>query len=302
MANYILIIFCISAGFIASKKGHLPPDAYKATNFFVVYFGIPALMLRYMPSVRWSSELLVVSLAPLVIWSGAWLFALAYSKIFKVDKATRAVLTVACGLENTMFFGYPLVTTFYGLNAVSTLMLFDLTNTMLFCILGIATVLKAASSEKVKLTNLAKRIFFFPGFTVCLLVLILSPFFDFSVLNPFLDLIVPAIAPLALFSIGLQFNFKDVGHTMGHLCAGLTYKLLLAPAIILLICWQLGVKESISGVNVLLAGTPSHILACLLAGQFNLNPRLCAMMVAFGIPMALISEPLWHLLTQYLLL
>ena len=303
MANFIFIFFCLGAGFIAARSGALPRDSFKAVNAWVVYFGLPALAIRYIPTISWSLEMLVPALTPVVAWCGAWVFVQIYGKLRPIGPDTRAVMLVGCGLGNTGFFGYPIVIAFFGTDALSTALVSDIVTVTLFCTLGIATVLKAANQSAGGHTGfgaLAKKMFTFPVFTTSLIVLPLSLVLDISAINPFVDLIVPTVAPLALFSIGLQFDFKDSGESMGHVMAGMLYRLIISPALVLLLALALGARGDTAMISVFEAGTPTHVVVCVTASQFNLNPRLCALMVALTIVGALIVLPGWYYVMQFI--
>lgn len=303
MVNFIFIFFCLGAGFIAARSGTLPRDSFKAVNAWVVYFGLPAIALRYIPTITWSLEMLVPALTPVLAWVGAWVFVSIYGKIRPLTPDTRTVMLVGCGLGNTGFFGYPMVIAFFGTDALSTALVPDIVTVTLFCTLGIATVLKAANQSaggQTSLAALAKKMFTFPVFTTSLVVLPLSQVANLSFIYPFADLIVPTVAPLALFSIGLQFDFKDSGESMGHVMAGMLYRLIIAPALVVLLALALGAKGDIAMISVFQAGTPTHVVVCVTASQFNLNPRLCALMVALTIIGALVVLPGWYYLMQFI--
>ena len=85
-----------------------------------------------------------------------------------------------------------------------------------------------------------------------------------------------------------------------HMVVGLVYKLLLAPFIVLVLALFLGAKGNVGMVSVFLAATPSHILVSLLASQYGMNPKLCALMVSISIIGALILMPLYSLILPYL--
>ncbi|MDR2892816.1 MAG: AEC family transporter [Deltaproteobacteria bacterium] len=310
MAGFILIVFCISAGLIVSRRGILPENSYKAINFWVLNFGMPALVIRYLSVVRWEFDLLLPALGPLLAWVGAWLFVKICHRLHPMDRETRTVLLVATGLGNTAFFGYPAVTAFYGPPGMTEAVVYDMVTVAVFCICGVGSILKAASTvedknsqrEQLDYRRLVRQVFTFPSFVAALVVTATSPFVDYSFIFPFLDLIVPTISPLALFSIGLQFNFKDKSRGAGLMPVfmGLGYKLLLSPLLMLLLAFAMGATGDIGKVSVFMAGMPSHVLVCITASQFNLNPKLCAMLVAISIAGALLSLPVWYFILNLL--
>ena len=136
--------------------------------------------------------------------------------------------------------------------------------------------------------------FTFPVFTTSLIVLARALVLDVSPIHPFVALFVPTVASLALFSIGLQFDFKDSGESMGHVMAGILYRLIISPALVLLLALALGARGDTAMISVFEAGTPTHVVVCVTASQLNLNPRLCALLVALTIVGAPIVLPGWY--------
>lgn len=298
MENFALVFTCIGLGFVIRRFSSLPDDAYKAINAWVLYVAIPALSLRYIPEIPWSGEMILPVLGPVCIWCGAWLYVGAYSRRKKLDESTRVALLISCGLGNTAFLGFPLITAFYGVGALSVAIVFDLGTFILFCTVAVATVLNAAGTAggRVPPSALLKRVFTFPSFIACIFALVVPNFIDISPLNPFLDKLVATVSPMALFSIGLQLQFKDSGKSIGHIGVGLFYKLIICPAMILVLALLMGASGEIARVSVIEAGMAPHITASLLASQFNQNPRLCGLMVGIGILCALVTTPLlWQL-------
>lgn len=298
MENFALVLVCIGLGYAVRRGTSLPQDSYKAINAWVLYVAIPALSLRYISAIDWSPEMLLPLLWPLVTWCGAWLYVGAYVKRKKLDNQTRVALLVACGMGNTAFLGFPLITAFYGEDALSIAAICDFGTFIVFCTLAVATVLNSAGGgRKVKISDLAKRMLTFPAFLSALAAILLPRFLDISPLYHFLDMFVATVSPLSLFSIGMQLQFQDCGKSMGHVATGLFYKLVISPLVVLLIALALGAKGQVAQVSVVEAGMAPHITASLLASQFDQNPRLCGLMVGVGIFCALgTTSILWYLL------
>ncbi|MDR2051456.1 MAG: AEC family transporter [Deltaproteobacteria bacterium] len=302
MENIVLIFLCIAAGFLLRRLTPLPPDSYKAVNVWVLYVALPAMSLRYLPGVIWNTEMLLPVLGPFLLWGLAWVYAAIYARLKKIDKATRLVMLISCGLGNTGFLGFPLVSAFYGPEGMSIAIVFDMGVFILFCTVGVAAVLKTAgqgSGEKVKITYLLKRMIFFPAFLGCVSGLILPHFLDISPLYPLLDLFVPTVAPLGLFALGLQLEFKEYGRSAEHIAFALLYKLILSPLLVLGLSLLMGAKGLAAQVSVMQAGVGAHVTISLMASQFNQNPRLCGLMVGTSIACALVTVPLLYSMLKF---
>ncbi|MPN52200.1 hypothetical protein SDC9_199856 [bioreactor metagenome] len=113
-------------------------------------------------------------------------------------------------------------------------------------------------------------------------------------MNEFLDKILSTLSPLALFSIGLQLKFGEWRAESKNLLVGLSYKLIVAPLIIFIFVMLTHSTGYFSKVIVFEASMPSHITASLLASQFELNPRLCNLMVGIGIIASFLTSTIWY--------
>jgi len=302
VTHFILIFICISAGIVLSRLRLLPVDAHKGVNAWVINIALPALALRYVPEIEWSSKILLPLIGPLIVWAGAWLYVRVYDRKKQLPPGSRTALQMTSGLGNTAFLGFPMISAFFGESEIHHAVVFDQMTFLIFSSLGVITVLRASSenTETLNLTFFVKKILRFPPFLGCVLALILSRFLDFNTVNPLLDKLVATMSPMALFSIGLQLKFGAIKQELKLISAGLIYKLLLAPILILLLAFILKSSGSIAKISVFEAAMSSHITASLLTGQQGLNPRYCSLVVGVGIITGFITATGWYFLLEYL--
>src|SRR5262249_34961473 len=104
------------------------------------------------------------------------------------------------------------------------------------------------------------------------------------------------LTPLALFSVGLQFRFGDLAHHAPRVAAGLSWKLLLAPLLVLVTAQLLGHHGLVATVAVLQCAMAPMISAGILAEQHGLDPPLANTTVGIGILVSLLSVPVWNVL------
>jgi len=302
VTHFFLIIICISAGILLSRLRLLPTDAHKGVNAWVINIALPALSLRFVPEIQWDGQLLLPMIGPLLVWGGAWLFVQLYDRRKQLSIGSRTALLVTCGLGNTAFLGFPMVAAFYGESEIHHAVVFDQITFLLFSTLGIITVLRASSenTEALKFTAILKKVLSFPPFVGCLIALLFSRYIDFSPINPLLDKLVATVSPMALFSIGLQLKFGAIRQELKLISAGLLYKLLLAPCLILLLAFLFNTSGNPAKISVFEAAMSSHITISLLAGQQGLNPRYCSLIVGVGIVTGFITAAGWYFLLEYL--
>ena len=285
-----------------SKLRLLPTDAYKSINAWVLYIALPALSLRFVPEIEWNIKLLISVLGPIAVWVGAWLFVQIYDRKKKLSVGARTALLVTCGLGNTAFIGFPMVAAYYGETEIHYAVVFDQITFILFATVGVITVLRASTEkgQNIGIGMVLKKVFRFPPFLACLTALILPQFIDISVANPLLDKLVATMSPMALFSIGLQLKLGALKEERQLLSAGLFYKLILAPVIVLGLVILLQTSGNLAKISVFQAGMSSHITVSLMASQYNLQPKYCSLVVGLGILAGFVTSTIWYFILQYI--
>jgi predicted permease len=271
----------------------VPRDSYKGINVWLLNVALPALALRYVPEIEWGFGTIIPAISPIIVWIGANLFIGIYAKKARIDRATKTALIVSCGLGNTAFLGFPMISAFFGEENIQYAIVFDQMTFILFSTMAVSLVLKTLSGGKISPFFIVKKIFLFPTFLATITALIVSPFLDYSIINPFLEKILATLSPLALFSIGMQMKFGNWHSELRNIIVSLSYKLLLAPLIIFAIVKFSGLDGMTGNITVFEAAMPAHISASLLASQYELNPQLCNLIVGVGIIVSFVSSAIW---------
>ena len=110
------------------------------------------------------------------------------------------------------------------------------------------------------------------------------------------------LAPLALLSVGLQLRFDALSKQAGALTLGLSYKLVICPALVLIVLRLVDANFDVTtSVTVIEAAMPPMIGAGVVAAQAKLDAPLVSTMIGIGIPIGLSTAPAWHWLFLYLL-
>ncbi|MDR0763355.1 MAG: AEC family transporter [Bacteroidales bacterium] len=331
MSNFAVIIICLIAGILLARFKVVGEQGVKGVNAWVFYVALPALSLRYVPEMEWSREMLFPALSPIVMLAGAWCFVRLMDilrlrfKGGRFDIGTRTALFVTIALSNTGFIGIPMTAAFFGESNVQYAVLNDQITFLLFSTVALVAIMRAASIQqsanaintsaaaagtalqntatatqnpRISLAAIIKKTTTFPPFIAFITALILPYFVDISIANPVLDKLMVTMSPMAVFSIGLQLRLGALSENRGLVTAGLIYKLLLAPLLILGFALLFGAKDNGAQVSIFEASMSSHITVSLLASQYGLNPRLCSLIVGAGIIAGFITSSLWAMVLK----
>lgn len=300
MANFILIALCMIAGILFRRSGTLPKDAHKGINAWLIYIALPAVSFKYLPNIRWSNDLLVPALSPVVIWLCSWLYITLYSKTQKsMSRATQGGLKLVAGLSNTSFVGFPLIMAYFSEKELGIGIICDQVTFTLLSTIGIIVAIRSSQNQKLTAKVVLKKVLTFPPLIGCVAALTIPRYIDVSTLNPLFDKLAGTVGPLALFSIGLQLKFAGWRGELRHIAFTLFYKLMLAPLLIFGIIILLGLKGIIPQISIFEAAMPTLLTSGIIADQYNLNPKLANLVVGLGICLSMITTGIWYLIIKW---
>jgi predicted permease len=300
MNNYVLLGACFLLGILLRRSGRLPPNAAAALNGFVVHISLPALTLTYVHGLKLDASLILPALMAWVMFGiGCGFFWLA-ARAFGFSRATTGGLMLTGGLANTSFIGLPMIDTFYGPQFLGLGILIDqLGSYFVLSTLGILVASLYSSGESIHAKAVIRKIVLFVPFQAFVLALLLMPF-EYPVwLDELLRRLGATLVPIALVSVGYQLALSQVHGKAYALTIGLVFKLVLAPALILLLfAGVLGAQGKVLSVTVFEAAMGPMIGASIVAIDHELDPPLLTLMVGVGIPLSFLTLPVWwHVLS-----
>ncbi|WP_418263574.1 AEC family transporter [Flavobacterium faecale] len=304
MINIIIIFTSLVLGLVLQNIREFPiTKAYKLLNKIVVTICLPAIVLYYIPKLKWSNELLY----PI---GGAWIgFVVAFALFYFLGKkwgwSNKLIgcLVLTAGLGNTSFIGYPVISALYGEQGLKMAILFDQPGTVVvLSTLGIF-IATYFSKDNLKPIQMLIRMFKFPPFVFFIVACFLNVF-SIELVDWFQDILKgfgSIMAPLALTSVGLQLRFESKSQHWRFLGFGLLYKLILTPLFIyVLYVLILNQRSEMIKVVLMESAMASNITASILATSYGLKPRLASMMVGYGIPLSFITLVFWYFVAQFI--
>lgn len=289
------------AGMLFRRFNTLPADTHRGINAWIIYIALPAVSLKYLPHIHFGTNLLAPVIVPVLVWLGGWCLVKIYKKLSVINGYTAGGLRLTGGLGNTSFVGFPLVATYFGEKYIGVAIICDQVTFFLLATAGIAVSISASKKQKVSVPMLLKRVFTFPPFLGCLSALIVPHFINISFLNPLFDKLAGTVAPLALFSIGLQLKFNGWRQELGPIMVTLFYKLILAPALILAVFFMLSLKGIIPQVSIFEAAMPPLLTSGIIADEYGLNPKLANLIIGVGIIFSLFTTFIWYIFLKHVL-
>lgn len=292
-----LLLGMLASGLLLQRWEQVSSRLLSLLNQWILKVAIPALTLVYMTRLELSPRLLLPVAAAWLVFALAWVWVHLLNRWLQLDRPAMGCLILLAGLGNTSFVGFPLIRLLYGETGLQTAVLVDQPGT--FLILGTLGLLVASAhaGTQVSARELAQRVFGFPPFLAFLVAMAaqILHWQPSGLLAEGLQALGASLGPLALLAVGMQLKPVRDPSLLKPVLAGLGFKLLLAPLLIgLLYAGLLGLRGEFVQVCVLEAGMGPMITAAIVAGNYQLQPRLASLMLAAGIPLSLLTVPLIH--------
>lgn len=301
MANLVLLLLCFFVGVFARRSKVLPDDSHRAVNAWVMFVSLPALVFRSIHGVKLDGPMLLSA-------ASLWLvFLIPAAVTLLMLRSSRAesrehlgALALCAGLSNTAFVGLPLIEAIAGKEALGPAAVVDQLGSFLALFLfamPFAAHLSPSPRERGEgrgeghfLLRLLKT----PAMIALVLAVVLRDVVVPQPVGEVLNRLADMLSPLALASIGWALDLSALPGNGRRIAVGLSWKLLLAPAMVLglmlLFPGPLGLTEK---VVVAQAAMAPMVTAGVVAADNKLAPGLAAAMIAVGVPLSLVTVPLW---------
>lgn len=295
MGALVLLLACLLLGVAVARWAHPPLGLAQGLNWWVINVALPALVLELIPQLHLDPQLWLLVASQWGVFLGAFLLFRALGRALGWSRGRIGALTLVCGLGNTAFMGYPMIEALRGREALALAAVADQAGCFLALAVGGVLVGAAYGGETAKPRELLGRVLRFPPFlALCAGVLAGLAGGWPQVAGEVLHRLGQTLTPLALFSVGLRIRLQLSRDQFAAAGLGLSWKLLLAPLLVLGLGQATGAGGMLLAVAVLQAAMAPMISAAILADQYHLEPSLANAVLGAGILISLASVPLWN--------
>lgn len=304
MSNFVVIFLCLLFGYLfryfklTKKGGHL------TINTWVIYVGLPSVALKFIPQIDWNLDYIYTAALPFATFGLSYVFFKLLNIWAKFSKRTLYTLIIVAGLSNTSFIGFPLVSTYYGEEFLKVAIVSD---QVTFFTLSLFGVLLAANSRDIfntgvqKYTYIFKRIITFPPLIACVIALIFHNYLEADVMQDVFSSFAATVSPMALFSIGMQLNFKRISKELNALYAGLLLKLGVIPVFVIVIFYALGLQGDFFRVSAFEMTMPCLVATSIVVEKFGLNVKFANTLIGISILIGVLLSFMWYSVINTLL-
>jgi malate permease and related proteins len=300
MTGAIIAFFCLFLGFFLQKIPRFPGEkAAYWVQTYLINIVLPALALLYIPEIKPTWGLLIPISAAWFTFLLSWVFFGFLGKKLNWGRNTTGCLIIVAGLANTSFLGFPVIEGLYGKEGLPIALLIDQGGSFLLVSSLSILVGSLYGNHNESLAQVPLKILKFPPFGFLIGTLMMS-FLEVKTpefLIPILQLVGKTMPPMALLAIGLKFSIDKESLLSKFFWYGLSYRLLLAPAVVWLVYRNFLSPESLEfKVTVLESGMAPMITGSIVAMKFGLQPRLATLLSGLGMPISGLTLLLWYFL------
>lgn len=304
--NLILIFLCLLLGICLRISGKFPNSAAHTFNGFVIWISFPALVFIQIPqllnSVTPSAQLFIPISMAWIQFGLAFLFFTLAGRALRWSPAKTGALVLTAGLGNTSFVGFPLLESLLGPQSIRIGVLVDQPGSFLtVSTVGIfyASALSPQGGIKPPLSAIINKVICFPPFVAVIIAIFwwMAGGSASGATLHVLEKLSATLVPLALVSVGFQLKLSlpVVKRLWKPLSLGLAFKLFLIPAFFAVLYFGiLKMSGELVTVTLLQAAMAPMITSAIVAEEFGFDTEISNLMIGIGIPLSLLSVPLWH--------
>jgi malate permease and related proteins len=271
-ANNILPILLIGgAGYALGKT--LQIDA-RSLGRVVFYVFSPVLIFNLLLQnhLKMNEALGVIVLTICVIAIMGLITYLLGNFFFKLERPVMTSVLITTMFANTGNYGLPLVAFAFGEEALSYAGIYFVTTTLLFYTVGVLI----ASLGHMSLKNAMLGLFKIPTLYAVLLAILMNNL-HVALPDPVaraVQLAADGTIPLMLTLLGIELSRVQLNGSMRAMQLSVPLRLIVAPAIALVLAALLGISNPARQASVTEAAMPAMVSATVLATEYQLDSKL----------------------------
>lgn len=308
LQSIMSIIIMISLGYYLTFKGWFDDNTSKLFARLVTTISLPCLMLSNLLK-NFTRETLLSSgnglIVPFISMVICYLLAKIVSHLIKVPSSRRGVFEVMFFISNTIFIGLPVNLALFGEVSVPYVLLYYISNTVLFWTIGIYEIGKDGDNENLSLISVEnlKRIFSPPllGFIVAIIFILLKinpPEFVMDTCRYLGNL----TTPLSMLFIGITIHsvrLRDIRFSRDML-ALIIGRFVVSPLSVLIISYFIRIPDMARNVFIIQASMPVMTQTAIISRAYDSDYEYAAVMISITTILSALFIPIYMYLFTFL--
>lgn len=293
MDNFVLILAYLIIGVLLRRLPSMPQSSGIALNMYVLYVALPALILKNVPQLQFSAELLIPAVTPWFLLLVVVATVLLLSKWLNWPREITGALLIVLPLGNTSFLGFPMTAALFGDAAMPYAVVYDQIGSFiaLASYVTIIAALYSPTAAKPTFKGIAVKIITFPSFIALALGLLLRGYDYPPILTQLIDNLAATLVPVVMVAVGFALTVKFSKSEVVPLLSALGIKLVMMPLLAAALWLTLGYSGVAVNISIFQAAMPPMISAGAIAIMAGLAPRLVSGIIGLGILLGLLTLP-----------
>lgn len=293
MDNFVLILAYLIIGVLLRRLPAMPQSSGIALNMYVLYVALPALILKNVPQLQFSAELLIPAVTPWFLLLVVVATVLLLSKWLNWPREITGALLIVLPLGNTSFLGFPMTAALFGDAAMPYAVVYDQIGSFiaLASYVTIIAALYSPTAAKPTFKGIAVKIITFPSFIALALGLLLRGYDYPPIITQLVDNLAATLVPVVMVAVGFALTIKFSKSEVVPLLSALGIKLVMMPLLAAALWLTLGYSGVAVNISIFQAAMPPMISAGAIAIMAGLAPRLVSGIIGLGILLGLLTLP-----------
>lgn len=299
VSTTLSILVLIGVGFLARQTRLLTREHAPILNNLIIYVAMPALIFRAMHAATITPRLLIFPAVGLIAASVTLAFCLLLAGLLRLPRGTLGAFLIAGSMGNTGYLGYPMTIEIFGFGNLPKAIFYDVFGTVVI-VLTAGIYVAGRYGEAKDGVHPARQILTFPPLIGVILALALKSVALPGFVDTALSYLAAAAVPLIVMTIGLSLELGDVPSNARPLSLLALAKLVVSPAVALLVGVLLGLVGSDLGIVVLQASMPSLMFSLILGVRYRLDLAFLPAAIVATTMAGLVTIPAWQVIIPFL--
>jgi malate permease and related proteins len=288
MSSMLLLVFCLGLGVLTARFGKPPVGLAQALNWYVLNIALTALILHLMPQLNFNWDVWFLFFSMWLVFLCSWGLFTLIGRAAGWSHARIGALTLVGGIGNTAFVGFPFVEALRGQEGLQLAVIVDQVGSFTALAIGGSVLVSLYKGRSLSISGVAKNVLKFPPFIAMWCGVLVGLLGEWpALLDTTFERLGSTLTPLALFSVGLQLRPLPPRGQAVPVTAVLTWKLLVAPALVFAAAVLFGIGGLERTVAVLESSMPPSVAASILCQQHELEPQLANTALGLGLLLSL---------------
>jgi malate permease and related proteins len=302
--SVLSIFIMLSIGWFMAHAGWFDERSPKLLSRLVVNVSLPLYMISNLMSTYDREKLLNLGIGvviPFAVMLTGYGISILVSRLIYVPPERTGTFRSMFALSNTIFVGLPVNIALFGDGSLPFVLLYYIANTTLFWTIGVHGIRKDGGHGDDKLFSLEniRRIFSPPltGFLLAVVLILLGIQLPKSIMDT-CKYMGNLTTPISMLFIGMiihSVKWKEIkiGKEMLVLLGG---RFILAPVIVLVLCYFLPIPLLMKKVFVIQAAMPAMTQTAIIAEAYGADYKYAAIMTTVTTVVSLVFIPVYMLL------